>query len=102
MAPEWSLTLLGWEAVDPVATRLVAAALFGIGIESLLGRNSTADTFRAMLNLKIIWSFAATLGILWSMLEDGPMLGWGLFGIFLAFHVLWISYRVKLRPAAAA
>jgi hypothetical protein len=103
VAPVWSLELLGWEQVDPIATRLVAAALFGIGIESLLGRNSSAEAFRAMLNLKIIWSATASTGILWSVLEGGPTLGWGLFGVFVAFHVLWVRYRLLLRaPAGAA
>src|SRR5216683_1878366 len=53
-APRLFLGLLGWPAVDPIATRLVAAALFGIGIQSLLGRAEDAATFRALLNLKII------------------------------------------------
>ena len=54
LAPRAFLGALGWTAVDPVATRLVAAALFGIGIQSLLGRDESPATFRAMLNLKII------------------------------------------------
>ncbi len=54
LAPRWTLSLLGWPAVDPLATRLVAAALFGIGIQSLLGRGEGAAAFRALLNLKII------------------------------------------------
>ena len=37
--PRRFLTLLGWTAVDPITTRMVAAALLGIGIESLLSRN---------------------------------------------------------------
>jgi hypothetical protein len=72
LAPQWTLTLLGWRAVDPIATRLVAAALSGIGIQSLLGRGEDAATFRAFLNLKIIWSATATIGIVWSQLEGGP------------------------------
>ncbi len=103
IAPEWFLGLLGWQSIDPLATRLVAAALFGIGIESWLGRNAPAPAFRAMLNLKVIWSATAVIGILWGMLEGGPVLGWGLLGIFAAFHVLWLSYRIKLgrgTPAA--
>src|SRR3989442_4945197 len=66
LAPRWTLSLLGWPAVDPLATRLVAAALFGIGIQSLLGRGEGAAAFRALLNLKIIWSAAATVGLVWS------------------------------------
>jgi hypothetical protein len=66
LAPRWMLSLLGWPAVDPLATRLVAAALFGIGIQSLLGRDEGAAALRALLNLKIIWSAAATVGLVWS------------------------------------
>lgn len=92
-APRWTLTLLGWPTVDPIATRLVAAALFGIGIQSLLGRGEDAATFRALLNLKIIWSAAATVGIVWSLLEGGPPLGWAFAAIFAAFNALWVRYR---------
>ncbi len=99
-APQWFLGLLGWDAVDPITTRLVAAALFGIGIESLLGRNSDVAAFRAMLNLKVIWSATAVIGIGWSLLETGGLvLGWGIFGVFAAFHILWVSYRLKLKQS---
>ncbi len=40
VTPTQLLGWLGWNAVDPISTRLVAAALFGIGIESYLGRNA--------------------------------------------------------------
>ena len=56
VAPVTVLKLLAWPSVDPLSTRLVAAALFGIGIQSYLGRNESAETFRGMLNLKMIWS----------------------------------------------
>ncbi len=106
LAPQWTLTLLGWRAVDPIATRLVAAALFGIGIQSLLGRDEDAATFRALLNLKIIWSATATLGIIWSQLEGGPPLGWAFAAVFAAFNALWVRYRfapaMKIGPAQIA
>lgn len=91
------LLLLGWQHVDPIATRLVCAALFGIGIESWLGRAGTVESYRSMLNLKIIWSAAATLGVLLSMLKGGPLAGWGVLGIFAIFNGIWTYYRVRLR-----
>jgi hypothetical protein len=100
VAPRWFLGSLGWTAVDPIATRLVAAALFGIGIQSLLGRGEDPPTFRALLNLKIIWSATATLGIVWSQLEGGPALGWAFAAIFAGFNVLWVRYRLALREAS--
>ena len=95
-APQPFLTALGWTQVDPLATRLVAAALFGIGIESLLGRNATPDAFRAMLNLKLIWSATATLGLVWSQLDGGPPMGWAFVAVFGVFHLVWLRYRLLL------
>lgn len=95
-APSWFLGLLGWAHVDPVTTRLVAAALFGIGIQSLLARHETADAFRAMLGLKIIWSMTAVAGLVWSALDGGPPLTWAFVAIFAAFSVVWWSYRLRL------
>jgi hypothetical protein len=83
--------------VDPISTRLVAAALFGIGIESYLGRNAGVEAFRAMLNLKVIWSATAAIGVLWSQLAGGPPAGWGVFAIFASFHLVWLRYRLLLR-----
>lgn len=97
VAPRWFLGLLGWSAVDPVSARLVAAALLGIGVQSLLGRGEDAATFRAMLQLKIIWSGAAVAGLVWSQLEGGPPLAWLFVGVFAGFHALWIYWRVALR-----
>ena len=100
VAPAAFLGFLGWSSVDPISTRLVAAALFGIGIQSLVGRNESAETFRAMLNLKIIWSATATLGIVWSQLQGGPLLGWAFAGVFGAFNAVWTYYRWRMRTIA--
>ncbi len=99
IAPEFLLQSFGWETVDPFMARLVAAALFGIGIESYLGRNAQRQTFIAMLNLKIIWSFAAILGIGWSLAEGAqgrPLIAWLLLAVFVAFNLLWIYWRRTL------
>ena len=100
VAPREVLGLLGWQAVDPFAARLTAAALFGIGVESWLGRNAGRESFRGMLQLKIIWSGFATVGLAWSVIEGGlnyPWIGWILVGIFAAFHALWWYWRLRLR-----
>ena len=97
IAPEWMLTIFGWHTVDPLTSRLVAAALFGIGIELYLGRNAGIESFRGMLNLKLIWSFGAITGIGISMIGGGPFMGWVVWGIFLAFFFLWLYYRLQLR-----
>ena len=98
--PEQFLSIFGWGYVDPIMARFVAAALFAIGIESYLGRNSDKGGFMAMLNLKIIWSFFAILGIALSLIQgyfNNQVIGWILLLIFAAFHFLWLYYRRKLK-----
>ncbi len=96
--PATFLGFVGWEYFDPVTARLVAAALFGIGLESYLGRNGNAEQFKGMLRLKIIWSGFATFGILITMfsIETKPLIGWFLAAVFLAFNTVWVYWWRKL------
>jgi hypothetical protein len=98
IAPVWLLTLFGFEAPDPFTARLVGAALLGIGGESLLGWNATIEAFRAMLNLKIIWSLSAIAGIILTLIfTGGPLIAYLILLIFAAFSGLWLYYRFLLR-----
>ena len=97
LAPVATLRILGWATIDPVTTRLVGAALAGIGVQSLIGRNESVDAFRAMLRLKCIWSGVAILGLGISILEGAPPLTWAFLVIFVGFAVVWNYYRVRLR-----
>ncbi len=100
VAPRFFLSALGWTRVDPVASRLVAAALFGIGIESFLARSAPLSAFPALLNLKIIWSWGAVAGILISIVEGAHGVPWALAGflfIFAAFNVLWTWWLRRVR-----
>lgn len=99
--PEGALSLLKWNRIDPLATRIVGAALMGIGIESWIGRNASVEVFRAMLNLKIIWSLSAVFGIGLSMIQGGPPAGWIFLALFGGFSMLWIYYRLRLKPGTA-
>lgn len=97
--PEIFLGFLGWQTVDPVASRLVAAALFGIGTESLLSRKNGYESFITMLNLKIIWSLAAVIGITLSIIQnahDRAIGTWMILGIFVVFNGIWVWWRIQL------
>jgi hypothetical protein len=97
--PQLLLPLLGWTTYDPLTSRLVGAALMGIGLESLLGRNASAETFRAMLNLKIIWASSAIFAIAAALFEGAPAMAWAFLGIFVVFWGVWVYYRLKLRES---
>lgn len=97
--PEAALELAGWENIDTLLARIVAAAFFGIGIESLIGRKASLDGFKNMLNLKIIWSFSAILGIGWAMIEGSqgrPIIVWLALSTFVIFHIVWWYWRIRV------
>ena len=98
VAPVWLLTLFSFETPDPFTARLVSAALLGIGGESLLGWEGSIEAFRAMLNLKIIWSLGATGGIILTLIfNGGPLMAYVVLLLFAGFSGLWIYYRFLLR-----
>ncbi len=99
-APTWFFEVFGLGKPDLMITRLVAAALFGIGIESLIGRNASLETFQNMLNLKIIFSATASIGIalsLYQMSKPIIWVHWLIWGTFVAFNILWVYWKVTLK-----
>ena len=99
LVPETFLRALGWQVVDPVAARIVAAALCGIGIESWRSRRARISAFPALLELKIIWSWAAMIGLLLSVIEGShaaPGALWALVVVFAGFNVLWTYWRRRI------
>lgn len=97
IAPEPFLELFGWPAVDPIASRLVGAALVGIGVESLLGRGATLASFATMLRLKVLWSATAALGIGVTMLQGFTGVAWPFLLTFVAFNALWTYWFLRVR-----
>src|SRR2546422_8721778 len=100
VAPEILLRFFGWHEIDPIATRLFAAALIAIGGQSLLGRNGSVNEFRAMLNLKLIWAAAAAIALGIGVLGGGPALTWLGLVVFGGFLAGVLSWRLKNRRAA--
>jgi hypothetical protein len=98
VAPVWFLMLFGFENPDPFTARLVGAALLGIGGESLLGWNNPIEAYRAMLNLKIIWSLAAIFGIILTLIYNGgPLMTYVVLLLFAVFSGIWVYYRFLIR-----
>lgn len=87
--PEQFLAYFNWSSYDPIATKLVAAALFAIGGISLLARNATKETYTVLLQLKLIWSFFVLAGLFLVYQQAGGMLWYLVFSVFLGFFCLW-------------
>ena len=94
--PEVILPWFGWGAIDPVMSRLVGAALLGIGGESLFSRNASKEAFKALLRLKIIWASGAILALGLGISKGAPPAAWGFLAIFVGFLGVWVFYRIKL------
>jgi len=97
IAPEFILSQLGWGMIDPFATRLVAAALFGIGGISLLHRNGTKDSYKALLTLKLIWSSFAIIAAIISLTNQMNILVLLIAITFIAFFFIWLWYYNMLK-----
>ncbi len=95
VAPIWVLRLLGWTNIDPFSARLVAAALFAIGGISFLARNAGKESYATLLMLKIIWSLAASAGVLFTIGQGGPAFGWIVLLLFVGFSSVWLYYKRK-------
>ena len=61
IAPVWFLKTLDGQRLTPQPRAWLLPPLSALGL-SLIGRGDI-DTYRGMLNLKILWSGAATLGL---------------------------------------
>lgn len=95
--PEYFLLFCNLPPVtDLLSLRLVGAALLGIGGISLLSNKAGFETYNSLLNLKIIWSVSALIGILIAMNQGYPSKGWLFFFIFLVFSLIWIYYKLRI------
>ncbi len=99
VAPEILLRFFSWHEIDPIATRLFAAALLAIGGQSLLGRNGSVNEFRAMLNPKLIWAAAAVIALCIGVLSGGPALTWLGIAVFVGFFRVWLYWRIRIGRA---
>ena len=97
IAPVEIMTALGWAISEPVAVRLVAAALIGVGGVSLFARKADIATYLHLLALKLLWSGAAIIGLVMSITQGAPPFTWVFLGIFLFFFLVWAWYRRILR-----
>jgi hypothetical protein len=100
-APRLLLGALGWTWVDPAASRLVGAALLAIGTQSFLSRNEGAEGLRVLLNLNVIWSYAAIFALVAAVGQGAPPAAWGVLSAFVALAGVWTHYRIRFKQLGA-
>ena len=97
VAPEPVLRFFGWHSVDSIATRLLASALLGMSAQTWLGRNGDRALVRAALNLKVVWTGAATIGLAVAVMLGSPALATFALIAFGAFFAQWTYWRIRFR-----
>lgn len=97
--PSFFLLKIGFSVTSStlVFARLVGAALIGIGGESLLMHKKSKETFLAMLDLKLLWSFAAMIGLFISLLQGATFFLVSIFVVFSLFFFVWFMYKKRLQ-----
>jgi hypothetical protein len=93
----WTLNLFGFSLENLLFARLVGAALIGIGGASFLVRDKPKNVYLTLIDLKILWSLAAILAIIWSIIEGAPKTTWLFLAIFVGFSIVWQYYKIKLK-----
>ncbi len=95
--PQWVAEQFHFNLGEPFIARLVAAAFLAIGTTSLLRRNDSMESYRAMLTLKILWSSLALFGLFLSLAQGASSAVYGPIGIFAVCWALWVYYFVKIK-----
>jgi hypothetical protein len=91
--PEWVLNLFMFSSDETVLARVVAAALIGVGTVSLVMKNANRDSYIALLNMKLIWSASAVLGLVLGYIETRNVFIWLWIIVFIIFFAVWGYYR---------
>ena len=96
VAPDWALHQFGWHPVDPVVTRLLAAALLGMSAQTWFARNGGIAQTRAGLNLKVVWTGFATIGLAIAVIAGSPALATVALIAFAIFFIQWVYWRIRI------
>jgi len=91
--PTRMLALFGFEDINILFARLVAAALFAIGGASLVVHKQGVDSYNALLSVKVIWSILAILALVLALIESWSISVVAILIIFIIFSVTWVYYK---------
>ena len=97
LCPELLLPRVGWTAVDPVMTRLVGAALLGIGAQAWRSRDAGVDVYRALLGLNVVWSAMVIIGMALAIGRGAPSAAFLVLSASLALCGVWSHHAIRFR-----
>lgn len=91
-----------WRPLDPTALKLLGAALFALGIGSLL---AARDPFRhrVIVQTELVFTLVAAAGLLYRELrfpKATPDIGWAFCAVVAVFFVLFAAFYPRAKDAA--
>jgi hypothetical protein len=97
IVPGQMLTWLGWAPIDPLASRVLGAALLAVAWSSLRGWLATERARVAILiEMEAVFTVLACVGLLRHLLAGGwPLVPWLALALFLAFALAWVTFLVR-------
>ena len=96
------LQALAWAPIDPVASRILGAALLAIAWGSFRGWRATEwSEVAIVVEMEAAFTVLACVGLLRHLLfARYPFTVWLIFAVFLAFAVAWIYFLLRNRSKA--
>lgn len=97
IVPGRFLDLFGWAPIDPLMSRMLGAALLGLGWGSYRGwRANTWDEVEFLLQVEAAFTVLASIGLLRHLLvASWPWYVWMVFAFYAVFAVSWVYHLVR-------
>ncbi len=78
LIPETWGNLIGWPIQEPVAYRLIGAAILGFAASSWFAYHEVPwENVKIVVEMEMVWTILGTLVMLWGLLLAGlPTIGW--------------------------
>ena len=97
IVPGQMLTWLGWAPIDPLASRVLGAALLALAWSSFRGwRAAERARVAILVEMEAVFTVLACVGLLRHLLSGGwPLVPWLALAVFLAFALAWIYFLVR-------
>jgi hypothetical protein len=97
IVPGRFLELVDWAPIDPIAGRLLGAALLALGWSSFRGWQATAQPgVRVLVELEAVFTGLACVGLARHLFVGSyPVFPWLVFAVFAIFFLAWAYFLVR-------
>jgi hypothetical protein len=95
--PELYCDVVGVTITDKGVFRLVGAASFSLGFSSFLAyRVQDWEKAKLFVQMELIWLILASGAMFyWLIFEEGPVVGYWIFGMFLGFLIAFVYFYLQ-------